>query len=261
MDPVLTSVTLAGFRSFAGTRIALANPTYLVGKNGSGKSNFCDALAFLADAVGVNLQYALTQRGGLRQLLYRADESPDGLAPCLAMRVEFGPIPDQDIGSAVYAFAVEPAPETASRYRVLREYVRVMASDEPFVLNRWYDPSKRKERVRDSHLNIFALFDDDVAAKVRWSSDGLLMPTWGMAAPFSRLVDVIKGIRIYHPEPGAVAQSTPNDAEAVPEHSPLHAGQPMDRCFLECRIMPAKRPTGIRSPRGGPVRRSIRPHG
>src|SRR6266702_821461 len=56
METVLRSLILKRFRSIPTETVQFANPTFLVGRNGSGKSNFCDALDFLAEAMSSSLQ-------------------------------------------------------------------------------------------------------------------------------------------------------------------------------------------------------------
>ena len=45
-----------GFRSVYWQEVDLDNPTFVVGQNGSGKSNFADAFAFLSEAMSSPLQ-------------------------------------------------------------------------------------------------------------------------------------------------------------------------------------------------------------
>src|SRR3954447_10375062 len=46
---------------------------FLVGPNGSGKSNFLDALRFVADALSTSLDHAIRVRGGVHEVLRRAN--------------------------------------------------------------------------------------------------------------------------------------------------------------------------------------------
>jgi predicted ATPase len=65
MEPILRSLILKRFRSIPAETVQFANPTFLVGRNGSGKSNFCDALHFLAEAMSSSLQSVVERRGGI----------------------------------------------------------------------------------------------------------------------------------------------------------------------------------------------------
>ncbi|MDD9987176.1 MAG: AAA family ATPase [Spirochaetaceae bacterium] len=62
--PILSSLAVRRFRSFPQDVVKFANPTFLVGQNGSGKSNFVDVFAFLAEAMAAPLQTVFDRRGG-----------------------------------------------------------------------------------------------------------------------------------------------------------------------------------------------------
>jgi predicted ATPase len=64
-------VKLRNFRSIAECDVELSPLTVLVGQNAAGKSNFLDAIQFIADAVRVGLRYAIQDHGGLDQLRHR----------------------------------------------------------------------------------------------------------------------------------------------------------------------------------------------
>ena len=65
MEPILRSLILKRFRSIPAETVPFGNPTFLVGQNGSGKSNFVDAFAFLAEAMASPLQAVFDRRGGI----------------------------------------------------------------------------------------------------------------------------------------------------------------------------------------------------
>lgn len=64
-SPKLHSMALTGFRSLASERIVLDNPTFLVGRNGAGKSNLADAFSFIAEAMAVPLPTVFDRREGI----------------------------------------------------------------------------------------------------------------------------------------------------------------------------------------------------
>ena len=70
--PFLRRVRIRGYKSIAFCDVTLEPLTILVGRNASGKSNFLDALAFLCDAVRLNLPEALERHGGLQSMLSRS---------------------------------------------------------------------------------------------------------------------------------------------------------------------------------------------
>ena len=70
-QPFLRRVNIRNFKSIEGCRVDLAPLTILVGRNGSGKSNFLDAVRFVTDSLQASLGQALRDRGGLSAVLRR----------------------------------------------------------------------------------------------------------------------------------------------------------------------------------------------
>ncbi len=62
-EPILRTLILKRFRSLPAEVVEFDNPTFFVGQNGSGKSNFADAFAFLAEAMALPLQTVLARAG------------------------------------------------------------------------------------------------------------------------------------------------------------------------------------------------------
>lgn len=69
--PFIRRVRLKNYRSIELCDVWLSPLTVLVGPNGTGKSNFLDALAFVARALDTNLSAAVEERGGLPEFLRR----------------------------------------------------------------------------------------------------------------------------------------------------------------------------------------------
>ena len=76
--PFLHRVRLRNYKSIARCDIELGRFTVLVGRNGAGKSNFLDALRFVAESLQHSLAQAVRTRGGLDSLRY-AGSGPDGV--------------------------------------------------------------------------------------------------------------------------------------------------------------------------------------
>jgi predicted ATPase len=72
----ITRVRLRNFKSIAACDVRLRPLTFLVGQNGSGKSNFLDALRFVADSLNTSLDHALRDRGGIREVRRRSGGHP-----------------------------------------------------------------------------------------------------------------------------------------------------------------------------------------
>lgn len=85
-DPVfLSRVVLRNYKSIGYCNVRLHSLTYLVGANGSGKSNFLDALHLVRDALVGSLDNALNERGGLSEVRRRSSGHPTNFG----IRLEF----------------------------------------------------------------------------------------------------------------------------------------------------------------------------
>ena len=70
-------VVLKNYKRIAACDVQLGPLTFLVGRNGSGKSNFLDALRFVADALNTSLDHALRDRGGINEVRRRSRGHPN----------------------------------------------------------------------------------------------------------------------------------------------------------------------------------------
>ncbi|RKU20125.1 chromosome segregation protein SMC [Candidatus Poribacteria bacterium] len=92
-------VILKNYKSIAACDVQLQPLTFLVGRNGSGKSNFLDALRLVADALNSSLDHALRARGGINDVRCRSRGHPTHFS----IRFEFV-LPDGSSGH--YAFRI-----------------------------------------------------------------------------------------------------------------------------------------------------------
>ncbi len=76
---------LRNYKSIGYCDVALGKLTYLVGANGSGKSNFLDALHLVRDALYGSLDNAINERGGLSEVRRRSSGHPNHFG----IRLEF----------------------------------------------------------------------------------------------------------------------------------------------------------------------------
>lgn len=81
----ITRVVLKNYKSIAGCDVQLQPLTFLIGRNGSGKSNFLDALRFVADALNLSLDHAVRERGGINNIRRRSRGHPNHFS----IRLEF----------------------------------------------------------------------------------------------------------------------------------------------------------------------------
>lgn len=179
MDPIVRSLILKRFRSLPSERIELANPTFLVGRNGSGKSNLVDAFGFLADAVSVPLQAVFDRRGGIAAVRNRT--SGQSRPPNLGIAVEFGRI-NGTIKSGRYAFEVR-AQENYG-FQVVREQCLVRQDSS----QAWFD---RSGVFRSNIRSLEPVLEPSALA----------LPLIGGDARFAPLVAVLSRFRVYKIEP------------------------------------------------------------
>ena len=95
----ITRVFLKNYKSIATCDVQLGPLTFLVGRNGSGKSNFLDALRFVADALNYSLDHAIRDRGGINDVRRRSRDHPNHFS----VRFEFS-LPGDITGH--YAFQI-----------------------------------------------------------------------------------------------------------------------------------------------------------
>lgn len=95
----LTRVILRNYKSIGHCDVRLRQLTYLVGANGSGKSNFLDALHLVRDALTGSLSNALNERGGIAEVRRRSSGHPTNFG----IRLEFV-LPNGQQGR--YAFSI-----------------------------------------------------------------------------------------------------------------------------------------------------------
>ena len=124
VDCVLRQMRLASFRSLSFTGVDFENPTFFVGRNGSGKSNFTDAFAFLSEAMASPLQAVIERRGGFSAASHRS--SPRGRPANLTLEVKLAK-PDKNTDSARYW--IDLRPRRGNEFEVAYEQCLVARSD------------------------------------------------------------------------------------------------------------------------------------
>lgn len=112
-------VALENFLSFATCDVTLGRLTFLVGRNGSGKSNFLYALRFVAESLRHSVGRALESHHGIYGALRRSPVSPQ----------HFGIRLDCRVANATVQFAFIVALRGDDEFEVRREECRVMPDD------------------------------------------------------------------------------------------------------------------------------------
>lgn len=116
--PLLTRLHIRNYKSIALADVQLGALTILVGRNGSGKSNFLDALHLISDGLQESLSLAVTKRGGINEIKRRGIGEQDGLS----FRLEIA-FPDRHL--AIYVLEISSDPWTGGGIR--RECLAILS--------------------------------------------------------------------------------------------------------------------------------------
>ena len=192
MNPVIRRIIMKRFLSIPAEHVDLDNPTFLVGRNGSGKSNFVRAFAFLAEAVVSPLQAVFDRLGGISAVRNRT--SGRSYPPNLGLGVVFGSL-NGDIRDGRYAFEIRALPKYG--FEVLREQCVVNSVDG----NRfWFDRAKQGFKTNVKGLD----------PSLEPSSLGL--PVVGGIANFAPVLKTLGSMRVYTIEPAKLREMQDPDS-------------------------------------------------
>ncbi len=113
---------LRNFKSIKACDVTLGPLMVLVGVNGSGKSNFLDALQFVAESLRTTMDQALRERGGIKEVRRRSRGHPTHFSIGLQLGLPGG-------GEATFAFRVGARPQGG--FEIQEEQCRIDANGEP----------------------------------------------------------------------------------------------------------------------------------
>ena len=179
-QPFIRKLTLRNFRSIRNETVTFANPLFLVGRNGSGKSNFVDALAFLSECIDRPLLSVIMSRGNMVGLCSQVGDGR--YASNLAVRVDF------DLGcdkkqEGIYAFQISATP--TSNFRVSREKCFVSGDGK----SAWFD---RQGDIFTTNINGLAPVIEP---------QSLALPLVGGMKDFAPVAQFLRAMNIYAVEP------------------------------------------------------------
>jgi predicted ATPase len=241
MDACVTELTVKRFRSFPSDRVTLDNPTFLVGRNGSGKSNFADVFSFLADAMSSPLQAVFDRRGGISAVRNRT--SGQGYPPNLGLGVHLGSLNGGQAQAGRFAFEVRATPNYG--FEVLREQCEVHLKD---GTRYWYD------RAKSFRTNAEGL-------RPALDPASLCLPVVGGDERFSPVVRALAGMRVYSIQPSSLremqdpgsgtvlSQNGGNAASVLQELSRTNKETVARVCEILAKIVPNT--TAVRSKKHG----------
>jgi predicted ATPase len=186
MESIIRSLILKRFRSIPASKVDFDNPTFLVGHNGSGKSNLVDAFAFLSEAMASPLQAVFDRRGGISAVRNRS--SSHSAPPKVGLGVLFGRLNGQ-VQSGRYAFEVRALPNYG--FEVVREQCLVLAHNRQRY---WFD--REKDDFRSNVQGLKPSLDRGL----------LVLPAVAGDARLAPVLRSLAGMRVYRIEPGKLRE-------------------------------------------------------
>lgn len=181
-------VRVKNFKSIAGCDVTLGPVNVLVGRNGSGKSNFLEALDFLIATIGRSLDDALQARGGFASAVHRGAADSDGPGVRVWLNL-------QDGSEADYGFELGAVDQTV--------YVR----RERLEVRRDGQVTAHFDIVRDSE-EVNVQISRDPAPLPR--PDRLYLEAATSFAEFRPVLAGIESLAFYDPAPNAVRKLQPS---------------------------------------------------
>lgn len=180
---VIRRVRLRNYKSIAACDVTLSPLTFLVGANGSGKSNFLDSMRFVSDSLRTSLDHALRDRGTIKEVRRRSGGHPNHFA----LRIDFT-LPDGDTGHFSFRVGAKPS----GGYEVQNEECKILSS-EPGVPEASY-------HVKAGHLTASSLPQLPASLPDRLQ----LVAASGLPA-FRKVYDALSGIQVYNLNPQEIS--------------------------------------------------------
>jgi predicted ATPase len=191
---VIRRVILRNYKSIAACSVDLGPLTFLVGANGSGKSNFLDSMRFVADSLRTSLDHALRDRGTIKEVRRRSGGHPNHFA----LRLDFC-LADGSVGHFSFRVGAKPS----GGYEVQNEECKVLGNL-PGDAEAYYHV-KGGQVIKSSHAQLPASLPDRLQ----------LVAASGLPA-FRKVFDALSGIQVYNLNPQEIsAMQRPDPGELL----------------------------------------------
>jgi predicted ATPase len=191
--PPITKVIIKRFRSFPAAILSFENPLFIVGRNGSGKSNLADVFSFVSEAMASPLQAVFDRRGGISSVRNRS--SVKSAPPILGIAIEFGSFNGTEGGR--YAFEVKAIPNYG--FKIVREQCLVR---KPNGVRWWFDRSSEWKSNAEGLTPAL-------------ESTSLALPLVGGDERFAPIFRILGGMRVYSIEPAKLRDMQDPDSGQI----------------------------------------------
>lgn len=187
--PLLKRVSIKNYKSIGKADISLGRLTVLIGRNGSGKSNFLDALRFVADGLQTSLDHGVKSRGGIDEVRRRSTGHPRNFAIQLEVV-----LPEYHTG--LYSFEVTA--RERGGFVIRRELLRVVSATGAPVGSYTVEDGKVKEASVENPPPAFR--------------DRLYLVTAAGFSAFRPMYDALLSMGFYNLNPEAIKELQSPDA-------------------------------------------------
>jgi predicted ATPase len=198
--PFISRVRLRNFKSIADCDVRLGPLSVLVGSNGAGKSNFLDALRFVAQAVASDPDRAIAMRGGLGEILHRGRVQAESFSVDLEVTVPWGATPEQ-WARGRYGFEIAAADRPGRRPFLVRA---------EHCLLGWQDREDgftvREGLVQDRRSPV---------SETAIDQERLYLPLAGARPNLAPLYVALRGMYFYDPDPNKLRELHPQTVGAA----------------------------------------------
>lgn len=180
----ITRVAIQNYKSIAKCKVALSPLTIFVGQNGSGKSNFLDAILLASQGLQSTLENAIRERNGINEVRRRSGGHPTHFA--ISIDLSFS-----DGQQGHFAFRVGAGPQGA--FRIQREQASVSSKG---IADHHY-ATQDGEVVSSSNIN-------GVAAQIL--PDRFFLTTVSALPGFRSLFEALGNFRAYNIVPSILRE-------------------------------------------------------
>ena len=193
MSVLLRQVTLRNYKSIGQCKVDLSELNVLVGANGTGKSNFIDAISLVSESLSETLDYAIRQRGGIGEVRRRSGGHPSHFAINLRLQLN-------DRVNASFAFRVGARPESA--FRVQHEQAHISGDG---LEAAYYDVQDGQLQKGSEHLG----------APPKIVEDRLYLGAVSGSPAFRPLYDALSRMGFYNINPAEIRELQPHDRGTI----------------------------------------------